>query len=105
MDATVEKVILTHAHLDHCAASDVLRQQLEVPIEGPHRGDAFWLEGLPEATLIVDYNKGTLKLNAKKHELGDYAKGNVATLLDVIVGALRWRDVPVLHSTGKRASY
>ncbi len=49
LDAKVEKVILTHAHLDHCAASDVLRQQLGVPIEGPHAEDNFWLEGLPEA--------------------------------------------------------
>ena len=48
MDATVEKVILTHAHLDHCAAADVLRQQLEVPLEGPHKEDEFWLEKLPE---------------------------------------------------------
>ena len=48
MDATVEKIILTHAHMDHCAASDVLRQQLEIPLEGPHRGDSFWLEKLPE---------------------------------------------------------
>ena len=48
MGASVEKVILTHAHLDHCDAADVLRQQLDVPIEGPHKGDAFWLEKLPE---------------------------------------------------------
>jgi hydroxyacylglutathione hydrolase len=48
MDARLEKIILTHAHLDHCAASDVLRRQLEIPIEGPHRDDAFWLEQLPE---------------------------------------------------------
>jgi glyoxylase-like metal-dependent hydrolase (beta-lactamase superfamily II) len=48
MGATVEKVILTHAHMDHCAASDVLRQQLDIPIEGPHQDDAFWLEKLPE---------------------------------------------------------
>jgi hydroxyacylglutathione hydrolase len=48
MGASVEKIILTHAHLDHCAASDVLRQQLEVPIEGPHKEDDFWLEKLPE---------------------------------------------------------
>ena len=48
MDATVEKIILTHAHMDHCAASDVLRQQLDIPIEGPHRDDDFWLEKLPE---------------------------------------------------------
>ena len=48
LDATVEKIILTHGHMDHCAASDVLRQQLEVPIEGPQREDAFWIDKLPE---------------------------------------------------------
>jgi hydroxyacylglutathione hydrolase len=48
MEATVEKVILTHAHMDHCAAAGVLREQLEVPIEGPHEEDRFWLEQLPE---------------------------------------------------------
>ncbi len=48
MGAAAEKVILTHAHMDHCAASDVLRRQFDIPIEGPHKGDAFWLEKLPE---------------------------------------------------------
>lgn len=48
MGAVVEKIILTHAHMDHCAAADVLRQQLGVPIEGPHKADNFWLEKLPE---------------------------------------------------------
>lgn len=49
MQASVEKIILTHAHLDHCAASDVLRRKLGVPIEGPHREDDFWLQDLPKA--------------------------------------------------------
>jgi glyoxylase-like metal-dependent hydrolase (beta-lactamase superfamily II) len=48
MQARVEKVILTHGHLDHCAAADVIRRQLGVPIEGPQREDAFWIEKLPE---------------------------------------------------------
>lgn len=48
MGATVEKILLTHGHMDHCAASDVLRQQLQVPIEGPEQGDRFWIERLPE---------------------------------------------------------
>ena len=48
MDATVEKIILTHGHMDHCAASDVLRQQLSVPIEGPQLADDFWIAKLPE---------------------------------------------------------
>ena len=49
LDATVEKILLTHGHMDHCAASDTLRQRLEVPIEGPHREDRFWIEKLPES--------------------------------------------------------
>ena len=48
MDATAEKVILTHGHMDHCGASDVLRQQLNIPIEGPQKGDEFWIAKLPE---------------------------------------------------------
>ena len=48
LGAEVEKIILTHGHMDHCAASDVLRRQLEVPIEGPHREDDFWIAKLPE---------------------------------------------------------
>jgi hydroxyacylglutathione hydrolase len=48
MAATVEKILLTHGHMDHCAASDVLRQQLSVPIEGPQKEDDFWIAKLPE---------------------------------------------------------
>jgi glyoxylase-like metal-dependent hydrolase (beta-lactamase superfamily II) len=55
MGATVEKIILTHAHMDHCAASDVLRKQLKVPIEGPHREDRFWLDQLPEVCRVSGF--------------------------------------------------
>jgi len=48
MNAEVEKILLTHGHMDHCAASDVIRQQLNIPIEGPHRDDDFWIDKLPE---------------------------------------------------------
>jgi len=49
LEAAVEKILLTHGHLDHCAASDILRQRLQVPIEGPHQEDSFWIEQLPES--------------------------------------------------------
>jgi hydroxyacylglutathione hydrolase len=48
MEASIEKVLLTHGHMDHCAASDLLRRQLGVPIEGPQCEDAFWIAKLPE---------------------------------------------------------
>jgi glyoxylase-like metal-dependent hydrolase (beta-lactamase superfamily II) len=47
---TLEKVFLTHGHLDHCAAADEVRKEFGVPIEGPHRDDKFWIDQLPELT-------------------------------------------------------
>jgi glyoxylase-like metal-dependent hydrolase (beta-lactamase superfamily II) len=53
MGAEVEKILLTHGHMDHCAASGELRERLSVPIEGPQREDAFWIEQLPESCRMV----------------------------------------------------
>jgi glyoxylase-like metal-dependent hydrolase (beta-lactamase superfamily II) len=47
---TLEKVFLTHGHLDHCAAAGEVRKEFGVPIEGPHRDDKFWIDQLPELT-------------------------------------------------------
>jgi hydroxyacylglutathione hydrolase len=45
----LEKVFLTHGHLDHCSAADDVRQRYHVPIEGPQREDKFWIDQLPES--------------------------------------------------------
>lgn len=45
---TLEKILLTHAHIDHAGATAALARQRRLPIEGPHQGDLFWIEGLPE---------------------------------------------------------
>ncbi|MBC6428592.1 MAG: MBL fold metallo-hydrolase [Cellvibrionales bacterium] len=45
-DLRIEKILLTHGHLDHVGGAAELRERLGVPIWGPHRADAFWLEGL-----------------------------------------------------------
>lgn len=50
LGVTLEKVFLTHAHLDHCAAADIVRQEFGVLIEGPQIEDKFWLDQLGEAT-------------------------------------------------------
>ena len=45
---TVEKILLTHGHIDHAGGAAELREVLGVPIEGPHEADRFLLEGLEE---------------------------------------------------------
>jgi len=40
----VEKIWLTHGHVDHVGAAAGLKAQLKVPIEGPHRADEFLLQ-------------------------------------------------------------
>ena len=45
---TIEKVLLTHGHLDHASAAGTLARQLGVKIEGPHRDDLFLIENLPQ---------------------------------------------------------
>ena len=45
---TVEKIILTHGHIDHAGGAADLRDALGVPIEGPHEADRFLLDGLEE---------------------------------------------------------
>lgn len=45
---TVEKILITHGHMDHAGGAAELAERLSVPIEGPHRDDAFWLEALAE---------------------------------------------------------
>jgi glyoxylase-like metal-dependent hydrolase (beta-lactamase superfamily II) len=44
----LEKILLTHAHIDHAGGTAELARTLKLPIEGPHRGDQFWIDGLPE---------------------------------------------------------
>lgn len=45
---TVEKILLTHGHIDHCGAAGPFAQELQVPIEGPHDADRFWIARLEE---------------------------------------------------------
>jgi hydroxyacylglutathione hydrolase len=46
---TVEKILLTHGHIDHAGGAADLADALGVPIEGPHRADLFLLERLDES--------------------------------------------------------
>jgi hydroxyacylglutathione hydrolase len=43
-DVKVEKIWLTHGHVDHAGGATELKEKLGVPIEGPHRADKFLLD-------------------------------------------------------------
>jgi glyoxylase-like metal-dependent hydrolase (beta-lactamase superfamily II) len=53
-DVTVEKIFVTHGHIDHCGKAGILAKAIGVPIEGPHQDDLFWIEQLKEQGLIFE---------------------------------------------------
>ena len=45
---TIEKILLTHGHIDHCGSAGIFADELGVPIEGPNEEDRFWIDRLEE---------------------------------------------------------
>lgn len=56
---SVEKIFLTHGHLDHAAGTGALAERLGVPVEGPHEDDAFLLNALPEQAQKYGFPEAT----------------------------------------------
>jgi hydroxyacylglutathione hydrolase len=46
---TIEKLLVTHGHLDHAGAVAGLAEELGLPIEGPQREDAFWIDQIADS--------------------------------------------------------
>jgi len=51
----LDKLLLTHAHLDHVGGTLVLARGLGLPIHGPQEGDAFWLDALPDQARMFGF--------------------------------------------------
>ena len=49
--ATLEKILLTHGHIDHCGGTAELSRRLQLPVEGPHEEDRFWIDQLPQQSM------------------------------------------------------
>jgi glyoxylase-like metal-dependent hydrolase (beta-lactamase superfamily II) len=41
---TIEKILVTHGHIDHVGGVAELADRLHIPVEGPQREDRFWLD-------------------------------------------------------------
>ena len=48
LGVTIEKLLVTHGHIDHCGGTAALAREMNVPIEGPHEDDRFWIDRLGE---------------------------------------------------------
>ncbi len=52
---TLKKIILTHAHIDHAGATAELSEAYQLPIEGPHKEDQFWIDSLPQQSQMFGF--------------------------------------------------
>ncbi|MDZ7812579.1 MAG: MBL fold metallo-hydrolase [Ideonella sp.] len=55
MGVTLTALWLTHAHIDHAGATGTLARELGLPIIGPHPGDQFWIDGLPQQSKMFGF--------------------------------------------------
>lgn len=55
LNAIPEKIFITHGHLDHAGAAKEMAEVLRIPIEGPHKGDKFWLDGLEDYAKMMQF--------------------------------------------------
>lgn len=44
----LEKILVTHAHLDHAGCVAEMARKYNAPIEGPHKEEQFWIDLLPQ---------------------------------------------------------
>jgi glyoxylase-like metal-dependent hydrolase (beta-lactamase superfamily II) len=62
---------LTHAHIDHAGGTGEMARRLDLPIVGPHRGDLFWIEQLPEQSRMFRFPAAEPFLPTRWLEDGD----------------------------------
>ncbi|MDL5030846.1 MBL fold metallo-hydrolase [Pelomonas sp. APW6] len=52
---TLQAIWLTHAHIDHAGGTAELARLKGLPIIGPHVGDQFWIDGLPQQSAMFGF--------------------------------------------------
>jgi len=55
-EITIEKILLTHAHIDHAGGTAQLAKQLNLTIEGPHKEDKFWIDALDQQAQMFGFD-------------------------------------------------
>ncbi|MBU0750606.1 MAG: MBL fold metallo-hydrolase [Gammaproteobacteria bacterium] len=52
---TIEKILLTHGHIDHAGGTAELAHRLGIAIEGPQREEDFWIAQLPQQSRMFGF--------------------------------------------------
>ncbi len=65
------QIWLTHAHIDHAGGTAALAERLSLPIIGPHRADQFWIDMLPQQSVMFGFPKSALFTPTRWLEDGD----------------------------------
>ena len=55
LGVTIEKILITHGHIDHAGGTAKLARELGVPIEGPQEEDRFWIAGMPQQSKMFGF--------------------------------------------------
>jgi glyoxylase-like metal-dependent hydrolase (beta-lactamase superfamily II) len=55
LGVNLRAIWLTHAHIDHAGGTAELAERLRLPIIGPHPGDQFWIDGLPQQSAMFGF--------------------------------------------------
>lgn len=77
-NVTVDKIILTHGHLDHVGGTEALAETLNIPIIGPEKEDAFWLDQLEAQSTMFGFPKADSFLPTQWLEEGEVVEvGNI----------------------------
>ena len=51
----LKQIWLTHAHIDHAGGTGQWAREWDLPIIGPHEGDQFWIDGLPQQSQMFNF--------------------------------------------------
>jgi glyoxylase-like metal-dependent hydrolase (beta-lactamase superfamily II) len=78
----VQKILITHGHLDHAGGTAELAERLHVPIEGPHTDDLFLIEALGE-------QGARFGINARPFETGRWLNGGDTVKLGALTLGVR----------------
>jgi len=55
LGVTIEKILITHGHIDHAGGTAKLARELQVPVEGPQEEDRFWIAGMPQQSKMFGF--------------------------------------------------